>query len=238
MSIFDREGLAMERLARWTSVRKEDLSKVEDPFFSVSIVRDNLRSRSYVREIEGVTELLREYGLYCSVSLSGDQIDRALRPVASGEWMLIKDEPFKPIDLVENWYAGACSRRNQGEWLINTVSTTSGPGKWKIEDMNVNKLASSAAFLANFLTSRGDEGRVFLSSGKDYANTTRTITQKWVPLDPEERSFAPASAIHRYGMERKVTQVYVEADDAWDVSGSSWHWRPVIANEEYELKDK
>jgi len=104
--------------------------------------------------------------------------------------------------------------------------------------MRVNKLASSAAFVANFLTSRGDEGRVFLSSGKDFANTTRTVTQEWVPLDEDEQDFSPSSAIHRYGMERKVTQIYVEADDAWDVSGASWHWRPIIANEEYELKDK
>ncbi|MCM8911333.1 hypothetical protein LJD21_04000 [Pseudomonas inefficax] len=128
--------------------------------------------------------------------------------------------------------------RDYGDFLINTVSAMSGPGKWKITSIRVNKPASSAAFVANFLTSRGDEGRVFLSSGKDFANTTRTVTQEWVPLDEEEQYFSPSSAIHRYGMERKVTQVYVEADDAWDVSGTSWHWRPIIANEEYELKDK
>ena len=231
--------MALEKLARWTAVKKEDLRKVEDPFFAVSIIRDNLISRGYVREIYGVTELLKECGLYySSVSLVGDQIDRALRPVASGEWMLIKDEPFKPINIEENWYARICSRQNDGDHLINTVSEMSGPGKWKITSMHVNKFASSAAFVANFLVSRGDEGRVFLSSGKDFANTTRTVTQEWVPLNDEERNFALSSVIHRYGMERKITQIYVEADDAWDVSGSSWHWRPVIANEEYELKQK
>lgn len=228
----------METLTRWTSVKKEELCKVEDPFFSVSIVRDNLRSRSYVQELSGITDLLRECGLYCSISLTGDQIESALRPVESGEWMLIKDEPFKPIDINKCWYAKLCSSRGDGEWLINIPSTAYGPGKWKIEDVRVNKAASSAAFFANFLTSRGDEGRVFLSSGKDFANTTRTVTQKWVPLGNEERDFASSSAIHRYGTERKVTQIYVEADDAWDVSGTSWHWRPVIANEEYEFKDK
>ncbi|MBK4988952.1 hypothetical protein [Pseudomonas sp. S36] len=227
----------MEKLTRWTAVSKEDLRKVEDPFFAVSIIRDNLNSRGCVREIYGVTELLKECGLYySSVSLVGDQIDRALGPVASGEWMLIKDEPFKPINIEENWYARICSRQNDGDHLINTVSGMSGPGKWKITSMQVAKFASSAAFFANFLVSRGDEGRVFLSSGKDFANTTRTVTQEWVPLNAEERNVALSSIIHRYGMERKTTQVYVEADDAWDVSGSSWHWRPVIANEEYELK--
>ncbi|MCY1459378.1 hypothetical protein D9M71_768460 [compost metagenome] len=98
-------------------------------------------------------------------------------------------------------------------------------------------MASGTAFIANFLASRGDEGRVFLSAGKDYANTTRTVTQEWVPLESEERDFAPSSAIHKYGVVRKTTQIYVEADDHWDVTGASWHWRPVIANEVYEFKE-
>lgn len=229
----------MEKIASWTDVRKEDLYKVEDPFFAVSLIRDNLKSRGNVREVRGVTELLKECGLYySSVSLMNDQIDRALRPVASGAWMLIKDEPFKPINTEENRYARICSRQNAGDFLINTVSEVSGPGKRKITSIRVNERASSAAFVANFLVSRGDEGRAFLSSGKDYANTTRTVIQEWVPLDTEERNFAFSSAIHRFGMERKVTQIYVEADDAWDVSGASWHWWPVVANEEYEFKHK
>lgn len=229
----------MEKPTRWTDVRKEELCKVEDPFFAVSIIRDNLKSRGYVREVCGVTELLKECGLYySSVSLVSDQIDKALTPVASGEWMLIKDEPFKPISIEENWYARICSRKNDVDFLINTVSDVSGPGKWKITSMRVNKIASSVAFVANFLVSRGDEGRAFLSSGKDFANTTRMVTQEWVPLGTEDRNVASSSANYRYGMERKVTQIYVEADDAWDVSGASWHWRPVIANEEYELKQK
>ncbi|RAM75135.1 hypothetical protein GT37_24415 [Pseudomonas putida] len=95
----------MEKLTRWTNVRTDDLCRVEDPFFSTGIIRDYLQSRGYVQEIFGVTELLRECGLYDSVRLASDQIDRVLRPVASGEWMLIKDRPFKPIDLEENWYA-------------------------------------------------------------------------------------------------------------------------------------
>ena len=152
----------MEKLTRWTNVRTDDLCRVEDPFFSAGIIRDYLQSRGYVQEIFGVTELLKECGLYGSVRLASAQIDRALRPVASGEWMLIRDRPFKPINLEENWYARSCRERGGGDFLINTVSAMSGPGKWKITAMRVNKLASSTAFVANFLTSRGDEGRVFL----------------------------------------------------------------------------
>ncbi len=32
-------------------------------------------------------------------------------------------------------------------------------------------------------------------------------------------------------------QYYVEAEDHWDISGASWHWRPVLANEIYEFKE-
>jgi len=43
----------MERLSHWGEVWKEDLCNVEDPFLAVINVRRNLRSRGYVREIEG-----------------------------------------------------------------------------------------------------------------------------------------------------------------------------------------
>ena len=195
-------------------------------------------SRNYVREMYGMTALLRACGLYGSVSLTGVQVDQALKSVRSGEWMLVKDRPFKPIDLKENWYARMCAARSGSHFLLDVTSSVSGPGKWKITSIRIDRLFSGVAFAANFLVSRGDEGRAFLNSGKDYANTTRTVTQEWVPLDAEERYLAPSSAIHRYGAENKVRQIYIEADDAWDVSGASWHWRPVIANEEYEFNDK
>ncbi|PVZ43205.1 hypothetical protein [Pseudomonas sp. CC120222-01a] len=228
----------MKDLVRWSKVKKEQLCRVEDPFFSTSIIREYLKSMRYVQKIHGVSDLLRECGLYDPLNLDSIQIDRVLSRVASGEWMLIRNEAFKPIDLEGNWYAKMCSNRFDTDRLLNTISTTMGPGKWKIVDIRVNKFASSAAFVANFLASRGDEGRIFLSSGKDFANTTRTVTQRWVPLGNEERDFTSSSAIHRYGEEHKITQIYVEADDAWDISGSSWHWRPVVADEEYEFKGK
>ena len=228
----------MEWLLRYDKVWKEDLHKVEDPFLAKSIVRDNLQSRNYVREINGVTDLLRSCSLYTSRSLTGDEIAIVLRPVESGEWMLLKDEPFCPIDPEEYWYARVC-RSTDGDGYSNYLGEGSiGPGKWIIINIEINKLSSAVAFVGNFLISRGDEGRLFLSSGSDYANTTRTVTQKWVSLESQDRDFASISTIHRYGLEHKTIQIYVEADDHWDISGASWHWRPVIANEEYEFKDK
>ena len=51
-------------------------------------------------------------------------------------------------------------------------------------------LWTGVALAANFVTSRGDEGRFFASDGKDYANTRRVVSQRWVPLGENERSFA------------------------------------------------
>jgi hypothetical protein len=28
----------------------------------------------------------------------------------------------------------------------------------------------------------------------------------------------------------------VQADDAWAITGESWHWRPVVPDEEYEYR--
>ncbi|MFJ7790236.1 hypothetical protein [Pseudomonas sp. NPDC096925] len=62
----------MEKLTRWTNGRTDDQCRVEDPFFSAGIIRDYLQSRGYVQEIFGVTELLKECGLYGSVRLASE----------------------------------------------------------------------------------------------------------------------------------------------------------------------
>lgn len=227
----------MERLSRWDEVWKENLSKVEDPFFATSEVRRILQNRGRIRDLNGLTDLLRSCSLYISQDLTEHEINTVLRPVESGEWMLLKRQPFKPIDPERCRYAKICESRSRDQYFGSYDFHSGGPGKWKIVDIKSNKLASAAAFAANFLVSRGDEGRMFFSAGKDYANTTRTVTQEWVPLESYERDFAPSSVIQRYGLVRRTTQIYVEADDHWDVSGTSWHWRPVIANEAYELKE-
>lgn len=227
----------MERLSRWDEVWREDLSKVEGPFFATSEVRRILQDRVRIRDLVGLTDLLGSCNLYIPQGLTSHEINIVLRPVESGEWMLLKRKPFNPIDPERYRYAKICESRSRDQYFGSYDFHAGGPGKWKIVDIKSNKLTSGAAFVANFLVSRGDEGRVFLSAGKDYANTTRTVTQEWVPLESYERDFAPSSVIHRFGVVRQTTQVYVEADDHWDVSGTSWHWRPVIANEVYELKE-
>lgn len=224
----------MERLSRWSGIWKEELDRVEDPFFATSYVRNNLQGRC---DLCGLGEFLKDCGFFQAEKLTRDQISMVLRPIERGEWLLLRDEPLRPID--PEHYSGArfCKSRIELQQVAALGLSGTGPGKWKIVNIKFNKLASGAAFLANFLTSRADEGRVFLSSGKDFANTTRTVTQRWVPLAGGEREFSRSSAIHEYGTERMTQQYYVEAEDHWDISGASWHWRPVLANEIYEFKE-
>lgn len=62
------------------------------------------------------------------------------------------------------------------------------------------------------------------------------MTQKWIPLGDEELYIAASSAIYKYGEVKETVQIYVQGDYAWEVSGNVWYWRPVIADEVYELK--
>ncbi|MFV3379359.1 hypothetical protein [Pseudomonas sp. NY15354] len=221
----------MERLSHWKQVWKEDLGKVESPFFAVARVRSNLREGG---DLWGAAALLKSCGLNTSRNLTEVQIARVLCSLEQGQWMLMRRRPVLPIDPKRYWYAKLCrSRVDERYWR-----GYNGPGKWKTLKIEMNKAVTSMAFIANFLTSRGDEGRVFLSSGKDYANTARTVTQQWVALRGDESEIARLSAIHPYGAVRKVTQYYVEADDHWSVTGASWHWRPVTADESYEFREE
>ncbi len=61
-------------------------------------------------------------------------------------------------------------------------------------------LWTGVALAANFVTSRGDEGRFFASDGKDHANTRRVLSQRWVPLGENERSFARLSVSGGFGV--------------------------------------
>lgn len=227
----------MERLVRWDNVSNEELRKAENPFFATTIVRRHLQSRGYIQDLAGLADLLRSCSLYRSRALTGDEIEIVLRAVESGEWLLLKKKPFSPVEPAKLWYSKSCKSKTESESLGFGGFCTSGPGKWKTVTIKINKVASGVAFLANNLTSRWDEGRVFLSSGSDFANTSRTVTQRWVPFSLETREFAGSSAVHRYGTVREITQYYVRGDDPWDISGMAWHWRPVVANEVYEFKE-
>lgn len=90
----------------------------------------------------------------------------------------------------------------------------------------------------NRLTSMGDTGRAFFSEGKDLMHTKRDKIQEWrtLPADTYE-DVINNSAIHRYGEQRTITQTFLEGDDAWSVSGASWHWMPVVADDVNEKKE-
>lgn len=226
----------MDRLIRWNDVWKEDLPNVENPFLAASVVRGQLQSMGYVQRLRGLTELLIACSLYTNRKLDGDEVSIVTGRVESGEWLLLKREALSPIRADENVYAKRCRSKSSELFFGPAGSLSFGPGKWKIMDVRRRKIASGAAFFGNFLASLSDEGRVFLSDGKDYANTTRVVTQKWVPLGDEELYIAESSAIFKYGEVKETVQIYVQGDDAWEVSGSVWYWRPVIADEVYDLK--
>lgn len=86
-----------------------------------------------------MTGLLRSCGLYTSRSLTGDEVEMALRPVGTGEWMLLKKEPFLSIDPDRYWFARMCRSKSERERLVSAGFVDSGPGKWKIVDIRINK---------------------------------------------------------------------------------------------------
>lgn len=110
-----------------------------------------------------------------------------------------------------------------------------GPGHWVTIDHDYHGLKNTAIMAINRLTSMGDEGRVFGSEGKDYMNTKRDKIQEWQPLPSDAADETDQkSAVHRYGEQRKVTQTFLEGDDAWAITGQSWHWQPTTADDVYE----
>ncbi len=110
-----------------------------------------------------------------------------------------------------------------------------GPGHWVTIDHDYHGLKNTAIMAINRLTSMGDEGRVFGSEGKDYMNTKRDKIQEWQPLPSDAADEkCQKSAVHRYGEQRKVTQTFLEGDDAWAITGQSWHWQPTTADDVYE----
>ncbi|STB34282.1 Rhs protein [Citrobacter braakii] len=113
-----------------------------------------------------------------------------------------------------------------------------GPGHWITVEHDYHGLKNAAIMSINRLTSMGDSGRAFFTEGKDFMHTKRDKIQEWNPLpsDADENTINN-SAVHRYGEQRRITQTFLEGDDAWQVSGTSWHWMPVVADELYETKD-
>ncbi|MHC8314060.1 type VI secretion system Vgr family protein [Pseudomonas sp. LB3P31] len=113
----------------------------------------------------------------------------------------------------------------------------SGPGCWVTIDHNYHGLKNTASMLLNRLMSMGDEGRLFGSDGKDYANTRRDKVQEWQRfLEDADEPIVAQSAHHLYGSRRYIAQTFLEGDDAWVKGGKSWYWQPAIADTVNELK--
>ncbi len=113
----------------------------------------------------------------------------------------------------------------------------SGPGHWVTVDEDYHGLKNAAVLFLSRLTSMSEEGRLFGSEGKDYANTKRDKIQEWKRLPPDaEESSISQSAVHKYGEQRRITQTFLEGEDPWDVRGTSWYWQPVVADDIYEGK--
>ncbi len=221
----------MERLSHWRTLDREDLSKVESPFFARSIVKDVLEGHRYPYERDALSRL-------CGTSLATDLAklshEDVLWQVERAMLLLVRDDVINPINVRDYGHLTWCRPK---ECFHEESPVHSGPGKWVTVKVEADGLRSGVAVLANWVTSRGDEGRLFFSAGKDYANTVQTVTQQWVMLAELEQGVAHRSVSRWYGAERKIRQIYVEADDPWQVSGKSWHWRPVVAHESYEYKD-
>lgn len=113
-----------------------------------------------------------------------------------------------------------------------------GTGHWVTVDHDYHGFKNAGIMSINRLTSMGDSGRAFFSEGKDFMHTKRDKIQEWRPLpsDADENTINN-SAIHLYGEQRRITQTFLEGEDAWQVSGTSWRWMPVVADEIYEEKD-
>ncbi|WP_072094036.1 hypothetical protein [Trabulsiella odontotermitis] len=121
------------------------------------------------------------------------------------------------------------------------VTKEYGPGYWKTIDNDYHFFLNLGVMAINRATSMGDEGRLFMSEGKDFANTLRSQIQVWSPFpqhltDDNMKIVSERSVIRRYGDERSTMQRYLESDDAWTVSGSSWQWIPGVKDEDYEFK--
>lgn len=114
---------------------------------------------------------------------------------------------------------------------------SSGPGKWKTTDTDYDGTKNVLTMIANRVTTMGEQGRVLGSDGKNYRNTTRVMTQTWVPLDENDQHMAENSAVFEFGQTKTITQRYLQGEDVWQVTGQSWHWQPVIPNTAYETKD-
>ncbi|GLO11434.1 hypothetical protein PPUJ20028_00150 [Pseudomonas putida] len=223
----------MDKLVRRRELCKEDLLRVEDPFFAEGKVRRALSSWEY---LQGKTEFLEDCGITFGRALSERDLERLLKEIRDGRWLFLTSHPFRPMRL--DGHLGEAQCFPIPEQSNRQAENERGPGKWRTIDIDYAGLKNTFAILQNRLGSLGDEGRLFGSEGKDYDNTSRVVTQQWVPLDGHDDHLASRSVIHSYGELRAITQRYFEGEDKWQISGKSWHWQPALPFETYEHREK
>jgi hypothetical protein len=203
-------------------IRRNQLERIETPVFAT---REIQRALSDPSSIRGLPEMIRTCGVSLEDCTLGYHRRRMGEKIDRGDWFLITDRPFKPLTPLElekyfgfRFTAPACRRLSMAR---ANMCLHHGPGRWVTRDIKADIATNTLSFAANWLTSRGDEGRVFLAEGKDYANTFRTIIQEWQPLADGERHLKDKSVYREFGELRHIRQQFVEADDHWQLSGSS-----------------
>jgi len=244
--------MTIKRLIHCRSMGDYSLRQIEAPFFAVYEVA---RGLSGLDALTGLSELMISCGVSEPHRISARDRQKILEKVEEGEWLLVSAIPFSPLsDDTSGRYSTLASRdfpctgprlRNvssepssvvAGEMPLILNQPRVGPGKWRLRNIEYDRVKNTFLLIANRLTSGGEEGRVFGAEGKDYSNTTRTLIHEWLPLNEEEKSFSDRSVQRRYGELHRTRQSYVDAPDHWQISGSSWHWTPVTANTVYEFK--
>jgi len=117
-----------------------------------------------------------------------------------------------------------------------TISQSNHVGKWIINDISINKIQSTLQFLGNRIY---QAKKYKLLGQEDLWNTTRNVTQIWIPLTTEElkgNNNLDNLANYKYGVTKKTTQRYLKGRDEWSLTGKSWYWQPGVKDEEYEFK--
>lgn len=175
---------------------------------------------------------MRECNSSSSCCMDPDSRRKILEKIERGDWLLVSSRPFRPLsEDTSGEYSHLTGRVFVPDGCFagrpRPEEYERGPGRWTIIKIDYDGVKNTVAMLVNRLGSLGDEGRLFGSEGKDYSNTTRVLTQQWVPLDDSDDHLSTRSVQYKYGELRHITQKYQEGEDKWHVGGKSWHWQPV-----------
>ncbi|MBC3474729.1 MAG: hypothetical protein ACOKSU_01540 [Pseudomonas sp.] len=220
--------------------------RFETPFFAVYRVSESLLRPD---DLPGLHELIQECGFSPHECLFEYAKNITLKKVGDGDWLLACSEPISPFKpkRAEFWPLHSSHGQDYLESVTDSAraevfsagsnpTETSGPGKWLLKVIDNDALWNILAIASNRTGTIANEGSMFFSDGKDWANTSRTLTHEWTRLADDEQHFESGSAVYRYGTLKKTVQKYVESDDNWAVKGLSWYWVPVTPNIIFERK--